>query len=121
MTNFEFHSPWFLILFLVFIPLIIKDLKTQNKTAILVPSIQYMRVSSLYSKVRFFLKISKYIILSILIIALARPRTHTIKNRYEEGIDIVLSVDISLSMLARDFKPDRLSALKVPLKVKLLF
>ena len=66
MTNFEFHSPWFLILFLVFIPLIIKDLKTQNKTAILVPSIQYMRVSSLYSKVRFFLKISKYIILSLI-------------------------------------------------------
>ena len=112
MTNFEFHSPWFLILFLVFIPLIIKDLKTQNKTAILVPSIQYMKVSSLYSKVRFFLKISKYIILSALIIALARPRTYTVKNLYEEGIDIVLSVDISLSMLARDFKPDRLSALK---------
>ena len=112
MTNFEFHSPWFLILFLVFIPLIIKDLKIQNKTAILVPSIQYMKVSSLYPKVRFFLKISKYIILSALIIALARPRTYTIKNLYEEGIDIVLSVDISLSMLARDFKPDRLSALK---------
>lgn len=112
MTNFEFHSPWFLALFLVFIPLLFKDFRAKKTKAILVPSIQNMKADSLYTKVRFLLKISKYFILSALIIAMARPRTYTTKNLHEEGIDIVLSVDISLSMLARDFKPDRLTALK---------
>jgi len=51
--------------------------------------------------------------LALLIVALARPqgieenaRTNT------EGIDIVLAVDVSGSMLARDFKPDRITAAK---------
>lgn len=112
MTNFEFHSPWFLTLLLVFIPLLYRDFGPKKSKAILVPSIQNMRVDLFYAKIRFLLKISKYFTLSALIIAMARPRTYTTKNLYEEGIDIVLSVDISLSMLARDFKPDRLTALK---------
>lgn len=49
----------------------------------------------------------------LLVVALARPQ-HS--NRWEEysseGIDIVLAVDISSSMLARDFEPDRLEAAK---------
>lgn len=61
-----------------------------------------------------FLKISKYFILSALIIALARPRTYTVSQDRDEskGIDIILSVDVSLSMLAKDLDPDRLEALK---------
>lgn len=48
-----------------------------------------------------------------LIIALARPQTTNIqKNVSAEGIDIVLSLDVSGSMLARDFQPDRLGAAK---------
>ena len=49
----------------------------------------------------------------LLIITLARPQS---SNNYQdistEGIDIVLALDISGSMLARDFKPDRLEASK---------
>lgn len=112
MTNFEFHSPWLLILFLLFIPLIIKDWKSKKTIGIAIPTIKNMKEDKVYSIVRLFLKTSKYLILSALIIALARPRTYTTKNIESEGIDIVLSVDISLSMLARDFKPNRLSALK---------
>src|SRR5690606_6583403 len=64
--------------------------------------------------VLFLLKISKYIILSALIIALARPRSFTISQNQDEsqGIDIMLSVDVSLSMLAKDLEPDRLTALQ---------
>ena len=40
MFNFEFHSPWFLALFLLFIPLIIKDLKKRKQKGILIPSTQ---------------------------------------------------------------------------------
>lgn len=61
-----------------------------------------------------FLKITKYIILSALIVALARPRTYTVSQQQDEtkGIDILLTTDISVSMLARDLNPDRLTALK---------
>lgn len=50
---------------------------------------------------------------ALMIIALARPRTaeHN-SNTLTEGIDIVLALDISGSMLARDFQPDRLEAAK---------
>ena len=112
MFNFEFHSPWFLALFLLFIPLIIKDLKKRKQKGILIPSTQNIQTSNGYFGVNKILTLSKYFILSALIIALARPRTYTIKNNYEQGIDIVLAVDISLSMLARDFSPDRLTVLK---------
>ncbi len=51
--------------------------------------------------------------LALLIIAVARPQsTSRKKNVSVEGIDIVLALDVSGSMLARDFKPDRLEAAK---------
>jgi Ca-activated chloride channel family protein len=52
-------------------------------------------------------------VLSLIVVALARPQTieQNIKTNVE-GIDIVLAMDISGSMLARDFKPDRLTAAK---------
>ena len=51
--------------------------------------------------------------LSLLILAIARPQS-TLKrqNVSIEGIDIVLGLDISSSMLAQDLKPDRLEAAK---------
>ena len=49
----------------------------------------------------------------LIIIAIARPRSSTEVEKIDtEGIDIVLAMDVSTSMLARDFKPDRISAAK---------
>jgi Ca-activated chloride channel family protein len=49
----------------------------------------------------------------MIVIALARPRSSTETERVDvEGIDIVLAMDVSTSMLARDFKPDRINAAK---------
>ncbi|MGQ9846947.1 MAG: vWA domain-containing protein [Bacteroidales bacterium] len=49
----------------------------------------------------------------LIIIALARPQSsNNLQDVETEGIDIVLSLDVSGSMLARDFKPDRLEASK---------
>lgn len=49
----------------------------------------------------------------LLIAALARPqRTNTTTNNDTEGIDMVLSMDVSGSMLAEDFKPNRIEAAK---------
>ena len=52
--------------------------------------------------------------LCALIIALARPRTVDISNKTKttKGIDIVMAIDVSGSMLAKDLKPNRLEALK---------
>ena len=51
--------------------------------------------------------------LSLILVAIARPRSSTeIEKIDTEGIDIVLAMDVSTSMLARDFKPDRISAAK---------
>ena len=51
--------------------------------------------------------------LCLIIVALARPRSSSeIEKIDSEGIDIVLVMDVSTSMLARDFTPDRISAAK---------
>ena len=51
--------------------------------------------------------------LVMIIIAIARPRSSTEMERIDtEGIDIVLAMDVSTSMLARDLTPDRISASK---------
>ena len=51
--------------------------------------------------------------LSLIIVAIARPRSSTQVEKVDtEGIDIVFAMDVSTSMLARDFQPDRLSAAK---------
>ena len=51
--------------------------------------------------------------LSLIIVAIARPRSSSEMEKIDtEGIDIVLTMDVSTSMLARDFKPDRISAAK---------
>lgn len=114
LLNLEFYSPWFLLLFVAFIPLIIIDVRKKKRSGVRVPTIRNMQENKGILFVLFLLKISKYIILTALIIAMARPRTFTISqdNDDSKGIDIMLSVDVSLSMLAKDLEPDRLTALK---------
>ena len=51
--------------------------------------------------------------LVMIVIAIARPRSSTQVDKTDtEGIDIVLAMDVSTSMLAQDFTPNRLSAAK---------
>ncbi|CEJ71442.1 von Willebrand factor type A domain protein [Chryseobacterium oranimense G311] len=114
MLDFEFYSPWFLLLFLLFIPLFIKDAGGKRKKGIKVPTARNMDDSGGIRAVLALLKVSKYIILSALIIAMARPRTFTVSQDRDDtkGVDIMLSIDVSLSMLAKDLNPDRITALK---------
>jgi len=69
---------------------------------------------SLVSKLKPFLAILRVLAIGLLIIALARPRNVAISKRTKtnKGIDIVMAIDVSASMLARDLKPNRLEALK---------
>jgi len=51
--------------------------------------------------------------LSLIVIVLARPQSFNVSQNIEtEGIDIMIALDVSSSMLAKDFKPDRLEAAK---------
>ncbi len=69
--------------------------------------------SSWKASLRKFLPIMKILSIGLLIVALARPQNVDSDEKVKaEGIDIVLSLDISGSMLAQDFKPDRLGAAK---------
>jgi len=55
----------------------------------------------------------RLVALTFIIIALARPRSSEECEKVDtEGIDIVMAMDVSTSMLARDFNPDRLEASK---------
>lgn len=55
----------------------------------------------------------RLVVVGLLIAAMARPQsTLNVSNTNAEGIDIVMALDVSSSMLARDFKPDRFQAAK---------
>ena len=60
------------------------------------------------------LRIFRMIALTLLIIALARPQVIDISTRVKNnrGIDIIMAIDVSASMLAKDLRPNRLEALK---------
>ena len=111
--NFEFHNPYWLLLFLVFIPLFLLRRSNVEKS-IVVPATQGMTQSTSAIWIKQFLHFTKYMVLAFLILAMARPRTFTVSQNEdpEKGIDILLAVDVSLSMLSRDLEPDRLSALQ---------
>lgn len=115
--NITFLHPQFFWLFLLLPILIFWYWMTYHKqhASIKMSTLKGFPVkSSGLSKLRPILFIFKLFALASLIIALARPRTTdvTTKSKSNFGIDIVLAVDVSGSMLAKDFKPNRLEALK---------
>jgi Ca-activated chloride channel family protein len=75
----------------------------------------FKQSKSLLTKLKPALFVMRILALSALIIAMARPRTVDISSQTKttKGIDIVLSIDVSSSMLAKDLKPNRMEALKV--------
>ena len=69
--------------------------------------------STVLDKVRHIPFIFRIAALCLIIVALARPRSSTKVEKIDtEGIDIAIAMDVSTSMLARDFTPDRISAAK---------
>lgn len=73
--------------------------------------------SSFKAKLRHLLFVLRLLAISCIILAIARPQSRSSwKDIKTEGIDIVVSLDISLSMLAKDFKPNRLEVAKDVLK-----
>lgn len=115
--NVVFAYPWVLY-FLLLIPVIglwyfFRGKK--NRSSIIYSSLKLFpeNVSSLRTKLVHLPVVLRLIVLALLIIALARPQNFsTGTNINTEGIDIAMVLDISGSMLAEDFKPNRLEAAK---------
>ena len=114
--NVEFANPqFFWLLLLLPLALLWYVFKRKQEVASLrVSSIKGFTVKNITSKLRPLLFVLRLLALAAIITALARPQTEDISTRTKttKGIDIVMAIDVSSSMLARDLKPDRLSALK---------
>lgn len=117
MTKITFLNPDFFWLFLLIPIAIIWQVYKRNDQAVTlkISSIQGFKGStSLMSRLKPFLSVFRLLALSSLIVAMARPRTVDVSNKTKttKGIDIVMAVDVSGSMLAKDLKPNRMEALK---------
>lgn len=112
-----FSNPGYLYLLLI-IPLMIVWYYFREKRqhpALQLPDMRMFENAgkSLRVILRHLLFVLRIVAVSLLIVALARPQTSSKgQNITVEGIDIVLSIDVSGSMLARDLTPDRLEASK---------
>ncbi len=112
-----FANPNYMWLFLSFPLIIVWYFLTSKKVqpVLKISSIKgFQKKSSFLAKLQPLLSVLKLLSLSLIILALSRPQTMDVSTRTKtnKGIDIVMAIDISSSMLAQDLKPNRLSSLK---------
>lgn len=112
--RYEFANPeWFWGLLLIPALAVYWILRPNHHAEIRFSSMRLFNLESadLLASLRPALFLFRAAALSLIIIALARPQSQSKwENETREGIDIVISFDISASMLAKDFEPDRLEA-----------
>ena len=113
----EFGQPYYLLLILILPLLVLWYFKRgQNQEA----TIRFSNLDLIPESVirngkmkNMFFIIGRLFIMLLIIFALARPRlSNTIRESKTEIVDILLVIDQSSSMLAQDFKPNRLEAAK---------
>lgn len=113
----QFAHPSYLWLFLVYVPLIAWYLVKQGNAR---PSLSISTIKpfdgigrSWKEYVRHLLFVLRLAAIGCLILILARPQTRdSWQTTNTEGTDIMIALDVSSSMLAKDFQPDRLEAAK---------
>jgi Ca-activated chloride channel family protein len=114
-NNIIFGQPWFFALFIL-LPILIGWYvykKNSNRSSIPVSTVSSNGLGSWKSSLRHLPFICRLICLSFIIIALANPQTMNDEHHAEgEGVDIILCIDVSGSMTAQDFQPNRLEAAK---------
>lgn len=113
----EFKNPLFFLLLLLLVPYIVWYVMRFKKSlpSLKVPdTTKYVKVPKTFRLYLMHLPFVLRVALMVLVVCvLARPQSkHSWSNTDVEGIDIMLAVDVSTSMLAQDFKPNRVEALK---------
>ncbi|HEX9825362.1 MAG TPA: VWA domain-containing protein [Flavobacteriaceae bacterium] len=110
------NKEFFWLLLLLPLAMLWYVFKHNKQTAELnISSIKGFKVTNSWlPKFRHLLFVMRMLALALLITALARPRTsdESTKTKTTRGIDIVMAIDVSASMLAKDLLPNRLEALK---------
>ncbi len=117
MNNLDFANPEYLYLLLLIVPIIAWYIWFDKKAhaSIQVSSLKGLNKAPKTYKYYFrhSLILLRVLAIAFLVIALARPQSsNSWQDVNSEGIDIVMSLDISSSMLAQDFNPNRLEAAK---------
>ncbi|MEM8526306.1 MAG: VWA domain-containing protein [Bacteroidota bacterium] len=116
MINIYFNDPAFfgLLLLLPLAYIFVHHRRLKRITSITISTLQSVEGhSSLRGKLQILLPIFRALSFILLVIALARPQMIIEQQKISgEGIDIVLAMDLSSSMLAEDFEPNRLEASK---------
>lgn len=117
MREITFVNPQFFWLFLLLPLLVVWQWFWRKKEtpSVLFSSLQGIQgIQTWRTQFRFILFVLRLLAISFLIIALARPcsSSEISKTKVTEGIDIILAIDVSESMLAMDLKPNRIEALK---------
>jgi len=90
-------------------------LKNKKQTAQLsISSVQGFQKNSFWSSIKHLLFGLRIVAIVLVVSALARPQTVEVssKTKTTRGVDIVIAIDVSASMLAKDLRPNRLEALK---------
>ena len=115
-NNIEYTHPQFLWLLILvpFMALWYFLMRNKNAASLTLSSTASFGKPSLLSKLKPLLYVLRLLAVSALIVALARPRITSVSTKVNtnKGIDIVMAIDVSASMLAKDLKPSRLEALK---------
>ncbi len=110
------NKQWFWALLVLPIAIVWHLFKYKKQTAELkISSLKGFKLtSSVLPKLKQGLFILRLLAIALLITALARPQTVDVssKTKTTRGIDIVMAIDVSASMLAKDLSPNRLEALK---------
>ena len=116
MKEVSFLNPEFFWLFLLLPAAIAWQFWKRKQSATLkISSVKGFKAEkSLAAKLKPYLFVLRLLALSALIIAMARPRKVDISSQTKstKGVDIVMAIDVSGSMLAKDLKPNRMEALK---------
>tara|TARA_R110001583_G_scaffold44101_7_gene139898 strand:- start:354 stop:1361 length:1008 start_codon:yes stop_codon:yes gene_type:complete len=110
------NKQWFWLFLLLPLAILWYVLKHKRQTAELkISSLKGFKITnSWFPKFKHLLFALRLIALALLITAIARPQTVDVssKTKTTRGIDIVMAIDVSASMLAKDLSPNRLEALK---------
>ena len=117
MQSFEYVNPqyfWCLLLLPALVVWYILKRKKQTASLTISSLKGFKTPKNWLAKLRPFLFALRLLALAAIIVALTRPRNvdESTKIKTTSGIDIVMAIDVSASMLARDLKPNRLEALK---------
>ncbi len=117
MKDVTFLNPEFFWLFLLLPAAVLWQIwkRKQQSPTLKISSVKGFKAQkSLLAKLKPFLFVLRLLALSSLIIAMARPRKVDISSQTKstKGVDIVMAIDVSGSMLAKDLKPNRMEALK---------